>query len=248
MVMTILHPGVIRCVAIYAQKYEGYAYWWNGGTLREMLNLDNAYGNDIYALVMHPNSSEEDYVKADRLRRFRKKRTQLAWTFVIIMCEVDMNGNLHSDLFLDNILLHFSKDESRIYIGVSDWGLTSKAIEPMKSLYTFTSEEKMTKTLRERWWLDPRIAYLHKRNAGVGIIPRLTKTSEAYAVGKIAIRINKGNMSEDYWKLQMPEVTSSHFPLEELGNVFEGYLNRLWNSSRQGAGGLSHIVTLFRAT
>jgi hypothetical protein len=106
----------------------------------------------------------------------------------------------------------------------------------------------MTRTLRERWWVDPRIAYLHKRDADVEIIPRLTKTSEAYAVGKIAIRINKGNMSEDYWKLQVPGETSSHFPLEQLGNVFEGYLNRVCSNDRDGAGGLSHIITRFRGT
>jgi hypothetical protein len=248
MAVRIPHPGVIRYVAIHAQKYEGYAYWWNGGTLRQMLNLDNAYGDDIYARVMHPNTSEEDHIKADRLRRFRKKRTELAWAFVNIMSEVHMSNNLHNDLSLDNILLHFPEDESRIYIGVCDWGMTTKAIEPMKSLYTFTSEQEMTKTLRDRWWVDPTIAYLHKRDADVEIIPRLTKTSEAYAVAKIAIRINKDNMSEDYWKLQVPGETSAHFRLEQLGNVFEGYLNRLCNSDRDRAGGLSHIVTRFRET
>ena len=116
-----------------------------------MLNLDNAYGDDIYDRVMHPNSSKADYVKANPLRRFRKKRTKLAWAFVIIMSEVHINGNLHNDLSLDNILLHFPKDEPHIYIAVCDWGLTTKATKPMKSLYTFTSEEEMNRTLRERW-------------------------------------------------------------------------------------------------
>jgi hypothetical protein len=118
----------------------------------------------------------------------------------------------------------------------------------MKSLYTFTSAQEMIKTLEERWWVDPRIAYLHKRDADVEIIPLLTKTSEAYAVAKIAIRINKGNMSEDYCKLQVPTATSVYFPLHQLGDVFEGYVNRMCNSDRDGVGGLSHIVTRFRAT
>jgi hypothetical protein len=25
----------------HAEEYEGYAFWWNGGTLRDMFNLDN---------------------------------------------------------------------------------------------------------------------------------------------------------------------------------------------------------------
>ena len=49
--------------------------------------------------------------------------------------------------------------------------------------------------------MNPWIAYLHKHNANVKIILQLLKTSEAYTIGKIAIRINKGDMSEAYWKL-----------------------------------------------
>jgi len=90
----------------------------------------------------------------------------------------------------------------------------------------------MTKTLRERWWVDPWIAYLHKRDADVKIIPRLTKTSKAYVVGKITIRTNKGNRSEAYWKLEVPKETSTHFLLEQLGNVFKGYLNHVCSNDQ----------------
>jgi hypothetical protein len=33
MAVTIPHPGVIKFAVIHAEIYEGYAYWWNGGTL-----------------------------------------------------------------------------------------------------------------------------------------------------------------------------------------------------------------------
>ena len=33
MAVRIPHLGVIRFVAIHANKYKGYVYWWNGGTL-----------------------------------------------------------------------------------------------------------------------------------------------------------------------------------------------------------------------
>ena len=248
MAVRISHPGVIRYVAIHAHKYEGYAYWWNGGTLRQMFNLDNAYGDDIYARTLHAPLAPEDVIEADRLCRFRKKRTELAWAFVIIMSEVHMSNNLHNDISPDNILLHFPLDESRVYIGVCDWGMTTFASEPMRSMYTFTSAAERNKTLAERWWVDPTIAYLHKRDADVEVIPQLTKTSEAYAVAKIAIRINKGNMSENYWKLQKVGETSVRFQRQELADVFGIYLNRLCTSDRDRAGGLSHIVTRFRDT
>ena len=52
MVVTIPHASIIRFVAIHAERYEGYAFWWNGGTLQVMFNLDNRY-DDIIALGWH---------------------------------------------------------------------------------------------------------------------------------------------------------------------------------------------------
>jgi hypothetical protein len=33
MAVRIAHAGVICFFAIYTKEYEGYALWWNGGTL-----------------------------------------------------------------------------------------------------------------------------------------------------------------------------------------------------------------------
>jgi hypothetical protein len=248
MAVRIEHPGVIRYVAIHASKYEGYAYWWNGGTLRQMLNLDNTYGDDIYARMLHAPMSADDVIKASYLRRFRKKRTELAWALVIIMHEVHMTNNLHNDLSPDNILFHFPADETRVYIGVCDWGMLSFSTEPMESLYGYNSTEEMQKDLAERWWVDPTIAYVRKPDADVEIRPPVTKTTEAYGVAKIAMRINKGNMSEEYWKLQTPGETSATYEQHDLASVFESYLNRLCSTDRANIGGLAHIVTRFRIT
>ena len=113
-----------------------------------MLNFDNAYRDDIYARMMHTNTFEEDYIEASHLHQFCKKQTKLAWTFVNIISEVHMNNNFNNDLSFDNILLHFLEDKLRIYIGIYDWDMTTKASEPMKSLYTFISKQQMTKALR----------------------------------------------------------------------------------------------------
>jgi hypothetical protein len=99
----------------------------------------------------------------------------------------------------------------------------------MKSLYGYNSTEEMQKELEERWWVDPTIAYVRKPrrkpDADVEIRPPVTKTTEAYGVAKLALRINKGNMSEDYWKLQTPGETSALFRQHDLADVFESYLN-----------------------
>ena len=130
----IPHPGVIRFVAIHAEKHEGYAYWWNGGTIREMLNRDLQYGDDVFIHLNYGNFPDDEVIRAHQLVRFRKKRTELAWALLRIMNEVHKSNNLHNNLSPDNILLHFPQDESRVYIGVCDWGMTTKATKPMQSL------------------------------------------------------------------------------------------------------------------
>ena len=117
------------------------------------------------------------------------------------MNEVHKSHNLHNDLSPDNILFHFPDDESKVYIGVCDWGLASKDSEQRQSPYTFTNTEQMAETLR-RQWVDPTVAYLHKSNADVHIIPPLTKASEEFAIARIAQRISANTMSPDYQMLQ----------------------------------------------
>jgi hypothetical protein len=73
MAVMIPHASVIRFATIHAEKYEGYAFWWNGGTLRDMFNLDNRYGDNIPAWVAYENTSGDELLCAEHLRRFRKK-------------------------------------------------------------------------------------------------------------------------------------------------------------------------------
>jgi serine/threonine protein kinase len=137
MAVTIPHAGIIRFAAIHAERYEGYAFWWNGGTLQDMFNLDNRYGDNIAARVAYENTSGDELLRAEHLRQFQKKRTELAWALLHIMDEVHKSHNLHNNISPDNSLLHFPKEESKVYIGVCDWGLATKSTEPMKSLYIF---------------------------------------------------------------------------------------------------------------
>ena len=161
------------------------------------------------------------------------------------MNAVHVAGHLHNDISLDNIMFHFPEDESKVYIGVCDWGMTTVATEPMKSLYTFTSLSEKEEALRRRWWVDPSIAYVHRRDADVEIIPNLSRSSEEYAVGKIAQRINGECMSEAYFNLQRESLSTTKFLHDEFGRVFHLYLGRLCDSSADGRGGLAHIIHRF---
>jgi hypothetical protein len=245
MAVRIPHAGVIRFAAVHATTYEGYAYWWNGGTLRQMLNMDNDYPDNIDIRLLYSNPTEEEVVKAFHLARFRKKRTELAWAFVHIMNAVHIAGHLHNDLSPDNIMLHFPADESLVYIGVCDWGMTTLATEPIKSLYTFTAENEMNQTLKSRWWVDPDIAYLHKVGADVQNIPMYSRKSEAYAVGKLAQRINAQCMSKAYFDLQHETTNMTQFPFHEFGRVFDLYLDRLCLKGEGEHRTVAHVVHRF---
>jgi hypothetical protein len=68
-----------------------------------------------------------------------------------------------------------------------------------------------------------------------------------YIVAKIALRINRGNMSEDYHKLQKGGGGSGprDLSLNDLASIFHVYLNHVFNNGRNTAGGLSYIITRF---
>ena len=98
---------------------------------------DNTFGDELFC--------------AKDLRRFRKKQTKLAWVLLHIMDEVLKSHNLHNDIFLDNILLHFPEEESKVYIRICDLGLATKSTEPMKSLYTFRDKKSKDEKMEGRW-------------------------------------------------------------------------------------------------
>jgi len=84
---------------------------------------------------------------------------------------VHISGHVYNDVFPDNIMFQFPEDESFVYIGVCKWGITTVSIDPMKSLYMFTSTSDMDEALGRRWWVDPSIAYVYRRNVDVETNP-----------------------------------------------------------------------------
>jgi serine/threonine protein kinase len=82
-----------------------------------------------------------------------------------IMDEVHKSHNLHNDISPDNILLHSPEEDSKVYIGVCDWGLATKSTEPMKSFYTFQDKKSKDEKMEGRWWMDPAIVYVYNAHA-----------------------------------------------------------------------------------
>lgn len=117
------------------------------GTLRNMFNLDNRYLDNIGIHLVYTLPLEEEVIQAFHLKRFRMRHIELIWVLIHIMYVVYDVGYLHNDISPDNILLHFPEDESCVYIGVCDWGMSTYAIEASKSLYVFTSARERNDAL-----------------------------------------------------------------------------------------------------
>jgi len=135
-----------------------------------MLNLDNNYSHDNSLHVAYSQPMPKEINQALYLSWGKEKYIELAWALVYIMNMVHIARHLYNDISPDNIMFHFPKNDSCVYIGVCHWGITTIGTKPIKSLYKFTFASDKGKALRERWWVDPSTAYVHRRNTDVEII------------------------------------------------------------------------------
>ena len=240
----LFHKRVWSHVRVYLCVFhaERYAFWWNGGILQDMFNLDNTYSKNIVAWVAYENTSTDELLCTEHLRQFQKKRTKPVWTLLYIMDEVHKSHNLYNDISPNNILFHFPEEESKVYIEVCDWDLATKSTEPMKSLYTFRDKKSRDEKMEGRWWVDPAILYVHNPHADAQVILLFSRTSEEYVVAKIAARIFGSHMLEDHYNRQKD---SEGYSISDLECIFQVYLNHLYNNSCENVGGISHIITFF---
>jgi len=106
MAMRIPHTKVICFVTIHATEYKGYSYWWNGGTLRQILNLDNDYPNNIAIRLTYMENIKwmlpKEVTTAFNLGQWKKKHIELAWAIVHIMNVVHV-GDICTMIFLQTI-------------------------------------------------------------------------------------------------------------------------------------------------
>ena len=159
--------------------------------------------------------SRDDYQKKLEIARhtevFRKKRHELAWTFLNTTNNVYHCHTLHNDMSPENILLHFPSDSNeKVYIGICDWTMARNFNDLKESLYIYKSEEVKARMLGNKWWIMPELNYVlpqlgSSRDLDFKWRPSFTPKSEAYAMGKIAHWIYGGNFFLVYFSKQHKE-------------------------------------------
>ena len=242
------HRGCIKWIAVHHSKEEGFTHWWNGGTIRNILQDDNKFGPDplesayAWEISSDPKFKPDSYDRARQVALFRTQRTELAWTLLNIMNNIHQSHVLHNDLSPDNILLHFEPENhpQHVYIGVCDWALSSNAAFPRESLYwahTLEARERERSNANGWWWLAPELYYFPPPPGSVRDVqfeakPRHTFQSETYAIGKLALRIAGRDLSPEYFGMQFKEEPSEKtYSYDDMNMLFHMSLEQLCDES-----------------
>jgi hypothetical protein len=214
MALRSTHEGCIKWIVVHPTKSEGYTLWWNGGTIREMIREEALYNHESVHITLQAViliDSNNDYQKkldtARRVEVFRKKRHELAWTFLNTMNNVHHCHTLHNDMSPDNVLHFPPNSPDKVYIGICNWAMAGNFNDLKESLYIHESQEARSRVMRNRWWVAPELNYVlplreSTRDVDFERWPKFTPKSEMYAVGRIAHWIYYGNLSLEYFNKQ----------------------------------------------
>ncbi len=154
------HLGVIKLLAIQIETMEAYTLWWNGRTIKKMLDYNTKYSPimDNHILLWQGGL---ELGGQTWLVTFRWNRVKLAWTFINIMNVIHHFGILHNDVSKDNIMLHFPLDKlDVVYIGMCDWVKVRCLWEVITSLYGFENEQDATNAKKLYWWVATELFFL----------------------------------------------------------------------------------------
>ena len=97
----------------------------------------------------------------DKVTLYRRNRTKLALSLLIIVERCHAHGIQHNDLSPGNILLHFPPmDKTKIFLGVCDWKMACRVSEEVASNYSYRCEEEMERQQRLCQHVAPELFYV----------------------------------------------------------------------------------------
>jgi tRNA A-37 threonylcarbamoyl transferase component Bud32 len=121
---------------------------------------------------------------------YRKNRVNLALSLLVIVGKCHDAQYMHNDITPSNVLLYFDDwKEQRVYIGICDWGLSSRVVEKEPSRYGFPSMEILEKEKKKRRFVAPELFYVYGEQGSTNSIEAMQKThlysmaADAHAVG-----------------------------------------------------------------
>jgi hypothetical protein len=237
----IEHAGLIKFWAVDSKTMEAYTLWWNGGSFRSFMRINSkvSLAEDYENILNHPAHTMQEL---EMIKAYRTKAAKLAMSLIITMARVHKSKILHNDISPSNILLHFPPDHvDRVYIGVCDWGMATRFIEDEQSVYGYPTKAEMEKNKKERYWVAPELFYVYGPPKSETAIEHVrwkhlyTPESDAYSVGKLALRIWNDEWDRDLFKTA------------ECGSIFLSKLTALTNEDPTERPSLAHVIDIFKS-
>jgi serine/threonine protein kinase len=202
--------------------------------INSKVSMDEDYEN----ILSHPAHTMQEL---EMIKAYHTKAAKLAMSLIITMARVHKNKILYNDISPSNILLHFLPDHvDRVYIGVCDWGMATRFIEDEHSVYGYPIKAEMENN-KERYWVAPELFYVYGPPNSEMAIERVhwkhlyMPQSDAYSVGKLALRI-----WNDEWE---PDL----FKTVECGSIFLSKLTTLTNEDPTKRPPLAHVIDIFKS-
>jgi serine/threonine protein kinase len=143
----------------------------------------------------------------EKIKAFHTKRAKLAMSLIMTMALVHKKKILHNDMSPSNILLYFPPDHvDTVYIGVCDWGMATRTIEDVPSVYGYPTKDEMERNKKERPWVAPKLFYVYGPPNSETSLERVqrrhlyTMEADAYSVGKVAQLIWEDEWDKELFK------------------------------------------------
>ena len=93
---------------------------------------------------------------------YRRNRVNLTLSLLVIVEKCHDAQYMHNDITPSNVLLHFDNwKEHRVYIGICDWGLSSRVVEKEPSRYGFLDMETLAKEKKKQKFAAPELFYVY---------------------------------------------------------------------------------------
>jgi hypothetical protein len=210
----VIHPGIIRIAYLHPKMIEGYTLWWNGGSLISFLSKYNSKVSESVDADDIEREQGTGLTKEELawVATYRKNRVNLALSLLVIVGKCHDAQYMHNDITPSNVLLHFDDwKEQRVYIGICDWGLSSRVVEKEPSRYGFPSMEILAKEKKKRRFAAPELFYVYGEQGSTNSIEAMQKThlysiaADAHAAGWIAAAIWKEDWNPKYFTTKNPE-------------------------------------------
>jgi len=204
----VKHPGIIRLAFLHPRTMDGYTLWWNGGSLKSFWeNYDRKVPENLeHNDIQRDGPTDMSTHDLKRVATYRRKRLDLALSLLVIVGKCHEANYIHNDITPTNILLHFDEwKEDTVYIGICDWGISSRVVEQEPSKYGYPDQAKLEEEKRNRRWVAPELFYRYGEHCSETSLDIMqakhlySKAADAYSTGYIAEKIWQEDWNPKYF-------------------------------------------------